>query len=213
MKNVFFEPRVGANYESKGLNGQKLLVLGESHYCKKGCTDCGNSTHTECRNFTKDVFAEYLDYKNGNGEFDYWMKTYTKFSNILFEKKLDIDELEEFWDSVIFYNYVQSATEEMRVSPSEEQFERSLDAFIEVLEEYKPDLIIVWGARLWEMLPDIGRKGEENVLDNGNGQFYYFKVGDKEIPAYSIYHPSSSSFSYEHSKYLKEAIRLVSLTK
>ncbi len=97
---------------------------------------------------------------------------------------------------------------ERGVSPSEEQFERSLDAFIEVLEEYKPDLIIVWGARLWEMLPDIGRKGEENVLDNGNGQFYYFKVGDKEIPAYSIYHPSSSSFTYEHSKYLRNGARI-----
>jgi len=213
MENVFFEPRVGVNYESTGFSGIKLLVLGESHYCKQGCTDCGDFIHTECRNFTKDILAEYLDYKNGIGEFDHWMKTYTRFCNILCEKKLDVDELTEFWDSVIFYNYVQSAAEEMRVSPSNEQFKKSTDAFIQVLEKYNPDLILVWGERLWNKITEFGRKSDEDILDNGNGPFYYFTAGDKEVPAYGIYHPSSSSFTYEHSKYMKEAIRLVTLTK
>ena len=30
-----------------------IMVLGESHYCDEGCTDCGNvANHRECRTFT-----------------------------------------------------------------------------------------------------------------------------------------------------------------
>lgn len=213
MKNVFFEPRVGANYESKGFNGIKLLILGESHYCGDRCEDCGDLNNIRCKKFTDNQFKKFFNNKKGIGEFNGWMKTYTRFSNILHDKHLNVDELEDFWNSVIFYNYVQSSAEEMGVSPSKEQFDNSLDAFIEVLEEFKPDFIIVWGVRLWNVITLFGRKSEESILDNGNGPFYYFKTGGKEIPAYSIYHPSSRYFTYEYSKYLKEAIRLVSLTK
>ncbi len=37
MKNVFFYPRIGKNYEMTGFNGIKLLILGESHYCDQEC--------------------------------------------------------------------------------------------------------------------------------------------------------------------------------
>ena len=36
MKNVFFKPWVGKNYESGGIFGRRILVLGEAHICG-GC--------------------------------------------------------------------------------------------------------------------------------------------------------------------------------
>jgi len=213
MKNVFFYPRIGENYKTTGFNGLKLLILGESHYCGEKCEVCGKQSNKNCSDFTIGVLNRYFDYKKGNGGHEDWMRTFTRFTNVLFGEQVDNKTLIDFWDSVIFYNYVQSSTEGPRTPPSNEQFSDSNDAFIEVLEEFKPDLILVWGERLWDKLPDSGRQGEENILDNANGRFYYYKVGDREIPAYGIYHPSSRYFSYEHSKYLKEAIRLVNESK
>lgn len=209
MENVFFYPRVGKDY-NKGFNGVNLLILGESHYCGEGCPNCGNPLNNNCFDFTINALDRYIDYKKGKGEHEYWMNTFTRFTNILLEEQVDNKILINFWDSVIFYNYVQSSTEGPRISPTSIQFEESKNAFIEVIDEYEPDLILVWGERLWNKMPSIGRWGSENILDKTNGRFYYYKGKNKEIPAYCIYHPSSQCFDYNSSKYLKEAIRLAS---
>ena len=53
--NVFFQPFVGKDYTTGGIFGKRIMVLGESHYCDEGCTDCGNvANHRECRTFTSD---------------------------------------------------------------------------------------------------------------------------------------------------------------
>lgn len=212
LKNVFFYPHVGKNYE-KGFNGIKLLILGESHYCGEECANCGKNSEYNCSDFTLKVLNRYLEYQKGNGEHENWMRTFTRFTNVMLEEQVNNETHIVFWDNVIFYNYVQSSTEGPRIPPSKQQFEESKDAFIEVLEKYMPDLILVWGKRLWENLPAIGWWGKENILDNGNGQFYYYKVKNKDIPAYRIYHPSTQYFNYEYSKYLKESMSLVSKMK
>ena len=52
--NVFFQPFVGKDYTTGGIFGKRIMVLGESHYCDEGCTDCGNvANHRECRTFTQ----------------------------------------------------------------------------------------------------------------------------------------------------------------
>ena len=36
------------------------MILGESHYCEKGCTDCGNArVYPECCAFTNSVVSDY----------------------------------------------------------------------------------------------------------------------------------------------------------
>ncbi len=215
MKNVFFSPWVGKKYIAEGFsgaNGIKLLILGESHYCssRNQCDVCGIISEKKCPNKTNEVFSEYFDYKQGTGDHSGWMNTFTRFTSILFGYQVDNETLFNFWESVVFYNYVQSSTTSTRTPPTNQQFDQSKDAFFEVLEVYMPDLIIVWGERLWKHLPDIGRWGEEVIVDQHNGLFYYYKLGNKDIPAYSVYHPSTSKFNCEDTKYLKEAIRLVS---
>lgn len=34
MSEINFKPWVGKKYLSEGYNGKRILVLGESHYCK-----------------------------------------------------------------------------------------------------------------------------------------------------------------------------------
>jgi hypothetical protein len=211
MENVFFKPWLGEQYTTGGFSGRKILILGESHHCGDLCKTCGIIGETECENFTTNVINSYLNYKKKKINHENWMNTFTRFTNILIGTQINSDETISFWNSVIFYNYVQIALEGPRMSPSLQDFTRSKNAFIEVINEYKPDLIIIWGERLWaklDKLKDDGYWGEE-ILDGRNGKIFYFRVSDINIPAYKIYHPASSAFCYEDSKYLQEALRLV----
>ncbi|MDR2065428.1 MAG: uracil-DNA glycosylase family protein [Prevotellaceae bacterium] len=168
--------------------------MGESHICG-GCDQCGDLciTDTQCREFTTRVVNALINYKQGDGAFESWLNTFTRFVNILHNEQVDAETFIDFLQSVVFYNYVQSSTDALRVSPSEQEFADSETAFFEVLKKYKPDLIIVWGTRLWDRLPQNGEWADFDILDGANGKFYYYQVDNKKMPAYSIYHPSSSA--------------------
>jgi len=212
MEEVFYLPRVGKNYFNSGFKGLKLLVLGESHYCKEKpvCIQCGiQSKRQDCFNFTKRVIEDvYFEYKRGNEKFEGWMNTFTKFTNVMLERQADTNEIIDFWESVVFYNFVQTSTSGSRESPTKVQFEESEDAFIQVLGKYKPDLIIVWGQRLWDRL-DFGRWGEEFFIETTKHMIYYFQSGEFQIPAIQVYHPSTWRFNKDAYKVIEEVIKRI----
>ena len=82
----------------------------------------------------------------------------------------------------------------------EGDYRRSDDAFFEVLEKYRPQLIIAWGvSRLYYNMPggDKWKDGEEKIIDNysiRNG--YYILRDNTEVRVIWIYHPSAG-FSSE----------------
>ena len=211
MENVFFKPWVGKDYFEQGYSGKKILVLGESHYCGEysNCGKCGNLNieNDECRNFTTRVVKLFLNYKQGEEEFEGWMNTYTRFTNVFHGKQVDVETLLQFWDSIVFYNYVQYSTPGPGKSPQKNEFIDSKTAFFEVLKEYKPDVIIVWGFRLWERLPDNGTYAGFDISNDPNGECYYYEVDDKKILAYAVYHPSRPSFSDDYYEYLQEVLK------
>ncbi len=211
MSEIFFRPFLGKNYNKEGFDGIKLLILGESHYCKNknSCPKCGKEDPEDCFNFTNNVVQEYLGFKKGEFESKSWMSTFTRFTNVLLGDKVGNDEIIDFWESIVFYNYVQSALETSRKEPKSEQFYESEKAFKEVLRRYKPDLIIVWGIRLWEYLPDIGHYGEERKIHGAIDKIYYYKSGVKDIPAFPVYHPASSKYNYDDSRKIQKAIDII----
>ena len=171
MSNVIFEPYVGEEYHC-GYEGKKLLILGDSHYCdrkyvqmyvptaesekKEICQRLEECQQLEeCQNITNNVLDRFLKYKNKMQQYEGgWMKTFSRFTNIfLNNNNLTFDEIDEFWNCVMFYNYVQVAMDHWGIKPEKHDFDNSQTAFFEVLKEYKPDLIIVWGKRLGENLP------------------------------------------------------------
>jgi len=211
MKSVFFRPRIGENYFTTGVLGKKILILGESHICGKGCSDCGDlNEHPNCNDFTNNAIKYFLNYKIGEGEFDYWMNTYTKFGNVFNNKNLSAEETISFWDSIAFYNYVQYSTDQARVSPLNVEFKKSSIAFFEILQSIKPDLVFVWGERLWEQLPNNGEYGAEITIENvKGGRLYYYTINEKKIPIYMVNHPSSSSFNYSWHPFMKNVIDMI----
>jgi hypothetical protein len=213
MKNVIFYPWVGKNYSTTGFAGKKILVLGESCYCDDmHCKECGDLKKPEfiqCgRNFTKDVVKKFIDHKSGKG--DSSVPSYTRFTNVLHGEQVSLETLTTFWNSVVFYNYSQKVLENSRRSPTKEDFAKSEPAFFEVLKKYKPDLIIVWGKRLWDRLPDCGKLATSRIMRGRDERFYFYEVDKKRISACWIYHPSSGRLKRtdNNRKYLQKAIEL-----
>lgn len=208
FEHVFFHPWIGSNFES-GINNKKILILGESHICG-GCKgECGDLKIDEdrCREFTALSVEPFLKYKQGKGEHAHWMNTYTRFSNVFNNKQLSGDEMLDFWNSICFYNYVQIATDKSRISPTSFNFRDSEKAFFEVLEKMQPDLVIAWGARLWDNMPSGGeyKNNGTTSINYGKG-LYYYKTNNKQIPTLYIPHPSSLAFGYGWYGTIQEAL-------
>lgn len=190
MKNIFFSPRIGKDYARGGIFGKKILAVGESHYCGSGCADCGEcGKHPECSDFTTKVVNWCLD---SSVEREGWMNTYLKFERSLVGKETTPLESRKMWDSIAFYNFLQVAMGGAREAGTNQQYRAAAEPFMQVLEELQPDVLIVWGVRLWNNLPNRnwtdGPKVSVDGYDVQNG--YYTLPSGKKVKAVCVYHPS-----------------------
>ena len=182
-QHVFFEPHVGSRYgKPASLFNNRILVLGDSHYCRMGCLDCGNlQNHSKCSSFTLERVVEYLEEQ----ERDRWMATYSTFINTVFRRGTSHGERETFFESVAFYNYLQKAagtnSESASAYAAEYNQESHLLAFYEVLENLMPELVIIWGNRVWNALPNNLKGYGEATKGAG------IKIGPKIFTAYYDY--------------------------
>ena len=206
FNNVNFAPFVGENYE-KGINGKKILILGESHYWGEEIYENAyeDLKKGEYLDFTDDVINAYIAYQKGEREHSPWMNSFTKFTKEFYNWEEDKIDLVAFWQSVVFYNYVQFPITAVRTSPTQEEFAQSEKAFYEVLEKYQPDVIIAWGWRLWGNMPSSGRFGEASSVNKGKG-IYYYSVGGREYPIIAVAHPSAPTFCYSAYQDIQEIL-------
>ena len=181
LPHVHFQPWTGSAY-LHGINGRKVLVLGESHYCAKPEDDVPA--------VTVNVIRDLLD---PDSEFEAYKNTYTKFERALAGKELDWSGKAELWNSVVFYNYVQVPMSGPRRAPAAAEFRASEAAFFEILEHFRPDCVIVWGSRLYNNLPQAGRQGPDLRLPDGTHRetWTYTLSGGHTVRLLPITHPSA----------------------
>ena len=142
----FFHPWVGPNYSSGGTFGKRIMVLGDSHYCGTPCGKCGVNPNLKCNRLTSDVIGWCL---NPKVEREGWMNTYLKFERSLVGHETTPEESRKIWNSIVFYNFLQVALHGPREAGTLEQHQASIVPFFSILNTYQPDLLIVWGKRLW----------------------------------------------------------------
>ena len=196
---IFFHPHVGSAFRHASMFPKRTLVLGESHYCGDACADCGSQRHPECGGFTRKVVAGYL---NPGNEREGWMNTYLKFERSLVGHETTPDESRQIWDSIAFYNYLQVAMGGPRKAGTAEQYQAAAEPFFEVLEQHQPELLIVWGKRLWDNLPSGERwqEGEAVSVEGYAVQNGYYRLSNsKRVHAFCVYHPSAGyDWAYWH---------------
>lgn len=161
---VKFAPWVGENYHKGFRLGDqgprmKLLILGESHY------DAWDHWA-----FTRDVVMRQW------GQGSCRMRRprlindfFPRVERLVMGKqgREEEREIEEFYEQIAFYNYVREPMLTGSERPSGKQFSSSYPAFLRVLSEITPHVVLVLGFQLWDHLPDFSKckRGFEKIKE------------------------------------------------
>lgn len=170
-------------------NGLRLLIVGESHYDEDEPPPV-----EEWAAFTTQIVAQYG--LNAQKYQRFFGNIYTTFNDD--GAHWSSDKFKQFWNSVYFYNYVQSFVPgQSRVRPTARQFSESAAAFLAVLDDLKPDAIVVVGQTTWDLMSDRGAKLVEQDED-GLGSIYRYEYNGGSCLAGHTHHPSSIGYSADY---------------
>lgn len=201
-EEVYFVPWIGKEYEKANYFGRRVLVLGNSHYCRNDnlrksgeayakcaeCRYCIKQLYSECCYSTIDVVGSAKDLKTP------W--TALKVVSALDDDSLMRDDCyKTVRDSIAFYNYVQESLADGSAVPSRNQCRQSEAAFFEVLEILRPGLVIALGTSHMfdkDMPNDSYENGKPVSFDGNRIKHGYYSLKDgTRIHTVWIRHPSA----------------------
>lgn len=209
-QHVKILPWVGEKYgESAGVFRQRTLILGGSQYSEGYENFHTEEGLSEWQSFTNDVVYYYLN-PEVKGK---WKKTYTSFLNSVFGCQTNAEQRERFFNTVIFYNYLQEIAGATANDACNFDYHSSchFEAFKEVIEIHRPEVVISWGSKVWDALPNNWGYGEAEVRDGvtvgteTSAKIYHYPFRDTVIRLVGIRHPSigfSPDFHYNVFKQL-----------
>jgi hypothetical protein len=176
-----FQPWIGHNF-GKSEYG-KLLILGESHYgsdLEKYDTPYGNRS-------TSEIIQKVI-----NGEFDI---NFYRNVGLLFNPH----DRNQLWNSVAFANAIQNPLVNTDSQPTRKDIETISPAFRLLLNNIKPDKVLICSKRMWDYwLPENDPQGEFIRQISANGKrstIWKYEYTDGHCLAMGINHPSRF-FSY-----------------
>lgn len=185
-----FQPWVGPNYNTaQSIFARPTFVLGGSSY-----SDGPETTPEEDAELTSNLIGYYFDGRKGQ-----WKATYTRFINAIYGAESDTEMRRAYFDSVLFNNYLQEYAGGRPTDAAKFDYgaERHFLAFLEVIEQYRPEVIISWGNLVWNALPNdfgFGSARKEPPLDIMGTPFHgcmTYPYAGKEILLVGVTHPSS----------------------
>ncbi|MDK2818160.1 MAG: hypothetical protein KFW21_01760 [Spirochaetota bacterium] len=196
MKNVYFKPFVGKNYKN---NIQKIMMLGESHYLWEEDQTPENS-YEWGQTLTNDVMSGVLEGTHNS------QQTFNNSKAVITGDYKSNNK--EFWNNMIFYNYIQGFVGNSALYGvhdkhylNEEMVEQSKKALFEIMNEYTPNLVIVWGKD-WRKMLSWMPENDWNWIDK---DLFLWKYDEyPNVLFWNIQHPSTP-FCYDeyHQKFQK----------
>ena len=198
-----FNPRITEEWKEGG-----TLVVGINHWCiQKGCEyyeDCV----VYCNSIKYDKLCEwavsevddktpydlrYTTYEAFNCYFEHF-PGYECFKEFLLyitgtQDCMEPDEQQKYWNQLAFYNYIQHFTKMSLTHTSmygvaealSKKEDEDFAAFLDVLHDLKPRLVIVWHKKIKELLL---RKVKEGKMPDGRSLLL---VDDLGIPTKSMF--------------------------
>jgi len=183
FEHVKVLPFVGDRYKKETPWGLPILIVGESHYSRKG--------EPLSADFTKEVVQETLDGEN----YPFFTKAVGVFHGCWPNPELR----RQFWSCAVFYNFVQETVGSgPRIRPTDEMWRKAGPALEEVLIEHEPGFVLVLGKQLWANLPVPLKPGPLVTLQDGQSgesRLYFNDAG--YALTFGIAHPASPGWSYQ----------------
>lgn len=166
--------------------GLRLLVVGESHY------DEGASyTFNEQRAFTTEIVKRWGAEAEGYQRF--FASIYRTFNEA--DAAPSSEAFRAFWNSIFFYNYVQSFVPGgARERPTSRQFKDSAEAFHGVLDEVRPEAVVVMSKETWRRMSERDATLLESDEEALGTMWQYVYASGSALVAHT-HHPSSYGYS------------------
>ncbi len=179
FQNVKFLPWVGDKYEG-GFEGVKILVLGESQYTKTA--GASYEVLNADKESTINIIKNRIALKSNSS-----LQTFLNNNRMILGEK-DRNKAADLWNNLAFYNFIQVTAGNSATSKKGHNDKSQIDktviensrlALSEVLEELKPDLVIVWGkTKINKWLPEdkiVLKKGIWKLSNNNSPIFWNIK--------------------------------------
>lgn len=194
-----FLPAVGCCYE-KGLRGQRLLILGESHYKPTNSDD-----HREFKkefplddsSYTRWIFRDHFtceEQRNWHRLFDQTLDGLLAFSK---SGRPDPVQAARAWRRVAFANYVQTFVgdgKHKRPDTNDFKSDTAKSGLRALIRELRPNRVLILGKQNWDGIPNIGMDEyrAENRLRTRDLErdVWVYPYADGFALATWIYHPS-----------------------
>lgn len=192
---VTHKPWVGDDYYTPGLKGQKIAIVGHSHwYDEYG--DCDEKT---CKVVSKVISGAYR------------IRFFTSIKNYF-----GYEEHADFWPRVLFFNYLPECigSGEARYSSGlPKLITRAQDRFLGLMRKHKPQKVIVFSnaaKKGWQTFPPTS---EESASPGGEcarlGEQYpweftwgTYEVEGHTIRAFGLRHPQGAN-----AKMMRDAVQ------
>ncbi|WP_146030174.1 hypothetical protein [Methylocella silvestris] len=183
-QNVAFLPWIGKKYD-EGFHGRRLLILGESHY-----DEWNGEKHVLGNSFTRECILKIIAREHGAV---FWPRLEQALLCEMRFKGWAPNGGRPLWDKLAFYNFIQSPISGgPRVRPSSKVFQESQKRFRLVLEQLRPERVLVCGKGLWNGMEPV-TLGED--IYHRDVKSYRFVDGTK-VCCLATVHPSSGSYSW-----------------
>jgi hypothetical protein len=175
-------PWIGEFYESNKLLPYRTLILGESNY-------------TTEENFDFNLVIACIKDHIGENSDDNFSRFATKTRRVILGRETKVTA-KEFWENVAFYNFIQFRVGDLsKQRPTQKMWNDSILAFEELVNNIKPERILVLGQENWtNLLAHIDHKKINDFMAK-------FIIGDNSIMAGYIVHPSAGGGHFTYKKY------------
>jgi hypothetical protein len=172
-------PWVGKHYMD-GIKGQRIAVIGYSHWLGEGETDADDATvDTINKVVSGDLHFDTIG-------FFVRVRSYFGFASH-----------EEFWNRVLFFNFLPECVggaDERYDAGTKEQVERGRHRVLSIFEEYRPHKALVFSARGWQEFPPTREERATNSCTLLGAEFPRFtwgtyQCGGEVVAGFGLQHP------------------------
>jgi hypothetical protein len=173
-------PWVGEEYEA-GIEGQRIAIVGYSHWMEEGEKDSDDCTLTVIR---KVIGAEE---KFDQNPFCVQIRNYFNFASHF-----------DFWNRVLFFNCIPECIgtrEEKYKTATPNQVERAKVRFLRIMQERLPQKVLVFTTKGWADLPPTledqkpSSRPPRLAAEFGGFEWGTYKTNGHTVMAYGLRHP------------------------